>query len=162
MKFNFARTTIAILAPIFGILLIALGYFMAAYNFSHLVPEANTMYLNGMKMDLPEEISTVKDEKDSTVDLLIAYKDSATNTLHLGFAGLEMYKTDYQYANEEPCILTPKIIESGNIAKSLDYQFSFDGDSVRLYNSGYYIGAYKHRPGKYQTPIDSLITAANY
>ncbi len=43
-------------------------------------------YLENNTLDLPEEISEIKDEKDGSLELLEAYRDSKEHIIHIRFA----------------------------------------------------------------------------
>lgn len=52
-------------------------------------------HLNGLKLDIPDEISELSTLKDTTIDLLAAYIDTVDNTISLGFSGKAMLKDTY-------------------------------------------------------------------
>jgi hypothetical protein len=67
-------------------------------------------YLNGNKLDIPEEISQCKDLNDSEPDYMTCVRDSAKNIIHLAYDTVDYAK----YYHE--------------------YQFDIDQDSITLYD----------------------------
>jgi len=57
-------------------------------------------YLNGLKLDIPSEITQLSTLSDTTVDLLASYIDTTTNVVSLGFSGKAMLKDTYMFIPE--------------------------------------------------------------
>src|SRR5688572_27448221 len=57
-------------------------------------------FLEGLKLDLPEEISTIKRESDSTYDLFEGYLDTNEGVIHLRFANFATLTESYRYVKE--------------------------------------------------------------
>lgn len=119
-------------------------------------------FLNEIRLDLPEEISTVKWDSDSTLDLMSAYLDRKEGVIYLGFTGMEMYKNDWQYANEDPCIIVPRILSGGDISRDLhEYQLELEMDSIILFDHGRYVGTVPYSDTLHMSPLDSLFLKDN-
>ena len=104
-------------------------------------------FLNGIKLDLPEEISTIKQQSDSTLDLLTGYLDTDDGVIYLGFSGKEMNKYDHLFITEHSQLL-PDIHE---------YQLDLEMDSVFLFDHGRFVGKAKYG----NSQLDSLFMSDN-
>lgn len=89
-------------------------------------------YLNGNKIDLPEEISQMSTDR-SNPDWLVCYRDTTYNVLHLCFD-----RTDYYNLYHE-------------------YQLELELDSMSLYDQKRFIGKVPYT----NSPLDSLLMADN-
>lgn len=70
-------------------------------------------HLNGLKLDIPNEISELSTLSDTTVDLLAGYIDTNINVISLGFSGKAMKKDTYLFIPEHSKILvnTDSVLE---------------------------------------------------
>jgi hypothetical protein len=114
-------------------------------------------FLSLIKLDLPEEITTVTQTTDSTTDLLSAYLDTATGIIHLGFTGLQIPRGDMQYLNEEPCLVKPFYQQHKCGALMEEYQIRLEMDSLLLFDHGRYVGTAKYG----NSQLDSLFMKDN-
>ena len=91
-------------------------------------------FLNGNRIDLPEEISEIKDLNDSEPDYFTGVRDSAKSIIHIEFDNKDY--SDYYH----------------------EYQLDVDQDSIYLYDKQRRIGSV---PFGCNPSIDSLILKDN-
>lgn len=104
-------------------------------------------YLNQIKLDLPEEISTVRQQTDSTLDLMTAFLDTKDGVIYLGFSGKEMNKNDHLFITEH----------SQLPVETHEYQFDLDMDSLWVFEHNRFIGKVAYA----NTALDSIILKDN-
>lgn len=114
-------------------------------------------YLNEIQLDLPEEISTITQDTDSTIDLLSGYLDAKAGVIYLGFTGLQLPKAEMQYVNEEPCLVRPFYQQHPCKPDMHEYQLELEMDSLSLFDHGRFVGKVKYG----NSPLDSLFMVDN-
>lgn len=124
---------IAVIITFYSVVICYMFYRFGQYSVTneHFYVESER-YLNGNKIDLPEEISQMSTDR-SNPDWLVCYRDTTYNVLHLCFD-----RTDYYNLYH-------------------DYQLELEMDSMSLYDQKRFIGKIPYT----NSPLDSLLMADN-